>query len=237
MGIQGLRDIHTHFIYGVDDGAKTAKDMRRMLDDACENGITALYATSHRTPGMSRFPKNDYRARLEEARAYCRERGYDMRLYPGAEILYTPALRNYLERHALQTLGDTDLVLLEFVPDVSFSEIEEAVSMVEERGYGPILAHVERYECLFSSNIYKLRERHGVRYQINCGTVLKSRGFFKNRHIHRWLREELIDYVASDMHDCDSRPNRMLEAWEALEKSCERDYLRRLMGDPGKDVL
>ncbi|MBQ3159418.1 MAG: tyrosine protein phosphatase, partial [Clostridia bacterium] len=141
----GFRDIHAHFVYGVDDGAKSLQDMQAMLDEAYLGGIKVLYATSHSTPGIHHFPEDVYTAHLNEAKAYCAERGYDIRLYSGTEILYTPAFKNYLERKPLRTLENSDCVLIEFVPDVSFREIETAVTMVEEAGYTPILAHIERY--------------------------------------------------------------------------------------------
>ena len=226
-----FRDIHAHFVYGVDDGAKTVQDMRDMLDEAYLGGIRVLYATSHSTPGIDHFPREVYAAHLEEARAYCAEKGYDIRLYPGTEILYTPALKNYLERHPLMTLGDSDCVLVEFVPDVSFSELEEAVSLLESAGYTPILAHVERYECLFSPRIYRLKRGHEVRYQVNCGTLVKKRmGFFRTWQLRRWFKKELIDYVASDMHDIKARRNRMGAGARALEKFCSRAYIARMMG-------
>lgn len=226
----GFRDIHAHFVYGVDDGAKTLEDMQGMLDEAYLGGIKVLYATSHSTPGVDRFPEQVYQAHLEEARAYCAERGYDIRLYPGTEVLYTPALGNYLERKPLRTLGDSDCVLMEFVPDISFKEIEGAVTLLENAGYIPILAHVERYECLFSRKIYKLKKEHTVRYQVNCGTIVKGLGFFKMRRLRRWFKDQLIDHVASDMHDLKARRNRMGASERALAAYCSRGYIARLMG-------
>ena len=227
----GFRDIHTHFIYGVDDGARTLEDMKAMLDEAYLGGIRELYATSHSTPGIDDFPEEAYRAHLEEARAYCAEKGYDIRLYPGTEILYTPALRNYLTQNPLRTLGDSECVLMEFVPDVSFREMESAVSMVENAGYIPILAHVERYGCLFSRKIYRLKKEHDVRYQVNCGTVVKRRmGLMDSWRFKRWFKKGIIDYVASDMHDVKARRNRMGAGARALEKYCSQAYIARMMG-------
>ena len=226
-----FRDIHAHFVYGIDDGAKTAQDMRDMLDEAYLGGVKVLYATSHSTPGIDRFPLQVYQERLEEARAYCAERGYSMHLYPGTEVLYTPALKNYLERHSLMPLGDSDCVLVEFVPDVSFSELEGAVSLLENAGYTPILAHVERYECMFGPRIYRLKKKHTVRYQVNCGTLLKKRmGFWRSWQIRRWFKKEIIDFVASDMHDMKARRSRMGAGAAALEKYCKRAYIARMMG-------
>ena len=225
-----FRDIHAHFVYGVDDGAKSLQDMQAMLDEAYLGGIKVMYATSHSTPGIHHFPEEIYTAHLEEARAYCAEKGYDIRLYSGTEILYTPALKNYLERKPLRTLGDSDCVLMEFVPDVSFGEIEAAVTLVENAGYIPILAHVERYGCLFGRKIYRLKKEHAVRYQVNCGTVVKGMGFLKTRQLRGWFKKELIDYVASDMHDLKARRNRMGASAQALEKYCSQAYIARLMG-------
>lgn len=227
----GFRDIHAHFVYGVDDGARTAADMQGMLDEAFLGGIKVLYATSHSTPGVDRFPEKVYAEHLQEAREYCAQKGYDIRICPGTEILYTPAFGNYLERHSLRTLGDSSAVLIEFVPDVSFAEIETAVSLLENAGYTPVIAHVERYECLFSRKIYRLKKEHDVRYQVNCGTVVKkSLGFFRTRRLRRWFKTGLIDYVASDMHDLKARRNRMGAAARALEAYCSRSSIARMMG-------
>ena len=227
--IQGLTDMHTHFVYGVDDGAQTYEDMKAMLDMAHANRIATLYGTSHRTPGMQQFHRNTYHEHLEEARAYCAEKGYPITLYAGAEILYTPALRNYVERKPLRTLGDTPYVLMEFVPDVTYKEAEEGVSLLENNGYLPILAHIERYPCLFShSRAYRLKDTHDVLFQVNCGTVIKGMGFFKTRTIQKWFRDELIDCVSSDMHNCGDRRNRMAEAKKILEKEYGEAYARKL---------
>ena len=77
-------DIHAHFVYGVDDGARSEEQMRAMLDAASENGVTALFATSHAAPGLERFPQETYARHLESARDYCRAKGYELNLYPGA---------------------------------------------------------------------------------------------------------------------------------------------------------
>ena len=50
-----LCDIHSHFIYGMDDGAATREDMFRMLTVAYKDNIALLFATPHITPGVSPF--------------------------------------------------------------------------------------------------------------------------------------------------------------------------------------
>ena len=53
--MSGFTDYHAHFVYGVDDGARTREEMFAMLDAAAADGVTRLFATSHSTPGMEPF--------------------------------------------------------------------------------------------------------------------------------------------------------------------------------------
>lgn len=222
-------DIHSHLIYGVDDGAKTREEMEAMLDAAHADGIAFLFATPHVTPGVEPFDQALYEARLEEARAYCRRKGYDMALYPGAEILYTPWMEQYAARRRLPTLAGSDYLLLECVPDIAYAELDAALSFLERAGYVTVLAHVERYKCLRGRGAYRLRARHDIRYQVNCAAVLGGHGFFADRRVLKWLRAGLIDFVASDSHNCHGRPTRMRQAYARLVRQCGREAAARMM--------
>lgn len=235
--MQNLRDIHIHIIYGVDDGAQTKEDMFAMLDQAHENNITSIYCTSHQTPGMDQFDRALYFRHMKVAREYIRDKGYNLLLFAGAEILYTPAMRNYLTRNKPPVLGNTSRALVEFVPDVSFEEIDEAISLFESYNYLPIVAHIERYETMFHNKIERLKQQHNCRFQVNCGTLLKSQGLMKNRTIDRWFSQHLIDYVSSDSHNTKIRPNQMLRAYEKVCSKYGSDYAAKLMGDKGNGSL
>ena len=45
-------DIHSHILYGVDDGAKTINDSIKLIDEMVESGITKFILTPHRRKGM-----------------------------------------------------------------------------------------------------------------------------------------------------------------------------------------
>ena len=51
--MRGFRDIHSHFLYGLDDGAQSRQDMERMLYAAYQDGIVHRYATPHALPGVA----------------------------------------------------------------------------------------------------------------------------------------------------------------------------------------
>ena len=187
--MSGFTDYHAHFVYGVDDGARTREEMFAMLDAAAADGVTRLFATSHSTPGMEPFPRDVYQRHLDFARAYCAEKGYDLMLESGSELLYTPAAAYAAAEHSLITLGGTDWVLL---------------------------AHIERYPRLARSGaLPRLKEQYGIRCQVNAATVLEG-GFFQRRKLDRWLKDGLVDAISSDAHNCTTRATRMQAAYERL---------------------
>ena len=75
-------DIHSHILYGVDDGPKTLERSLEMLDYAQKDKITTLFATSHFKPGL----ESDFSARYEELKPRAAERGIEVIL--GTEIDY-----------------------------------------------------------------------------------------------------------------------------------------------------
>ena len=217
--MSGFTDVHAHFVYGVDDGARTKAEMEAMLDAANADGITSLFATPHVMPGVHPFDRQLFHAHFREAEAYCRERGYSMKLYTGAEILYTPVLEQYAIDHELPVFEDSNKVLLEFTPEITCREMDYALSCLARLGYIPVLAHIERYSCLFTgSNAIKLKQYHNVHYQVNANTLLTGRGYFRMRKIQSWLRAGLVDYVASDAHDTQSRPFQLRKAYRLLKE-------------------
>ena len=220
-------DIHAHVVYGVDDGPKTAQDMRDLLDAANSQGITRIYATSHTEPGVHPFPEETYTERLEEARRYCREQGYGLEILPGAELLYTPAMDGQILDRKLKTLGDSMSVLVEFMPDVTEDEVLWALEQLDDQGYQVILAHIERYECMRGGFPARLKKQFNIQYQVNCRSVIECGKFFRGRKVRGWLKAGIIDFVATDMHHR-NRPPRMEEAFEALSRRVGREAAERL---------
>lgn len=228
--MDGFVDIHQHFLYGVDDGPRRAEDMYAMLEAAAADGITRMLATSHMTPGVKRFPKEAYDRALAEAKAYCQERGLVLTLDGGAEVLYTEQTPQFLLDEEIPVLAESDRILVEFSPDVTWEKFTEAIDKILCGGYVPVVAHVERYRCIArnAARARDFRKQKHIFYQMNCRTVIEPGGFFEKRFVRHMLDWDAIDAIATDAHNVSSRRVHMREAAELLAARYGEDKARRL---------
>ena len=68
----------------------------------------------------------------------------------------------------------------------------------------------------------------GALIQINAGSVLGKSGITKKRFCSEVLKEELVDFIASDAHNVDRRPVQMAECMKKVEKKFGSLYMERL---------
>ena len=228
----GFIDIHHHLVYGLDDGAQTMEDAGAMMRAAAEAGTSVVIGTTHISPGIRPFDLEKYERHLEEMRACCEREGIGLRLLGGCEMLYTAAASHYLSDGRIPTLGGTAYVLVEFLPSIRFESLYNALSDILRNGYLPVVAHVERYDCLLKSpkKAAKVHDELDVLFQMNCATVLGGKGFLSDLRAKRLLDDGLIDIVASDAHNVSSRPTRMREAYAQLAQRYGAKTAAKLTG-------
>ena len=218
---RGFTDIHHHLLWGMDDGARSAEEMLAMLRRASGEGIARIIATPHVTPGIKPFDRQRFDRALSEARALCEEERLNVEIFAGAEILYTHQTCRFLRDGRVPTLADTEYVLVEFSPDIPYARLCGALAELLQSGYLPIIAHVERYDCLLRrpSRLLKLRRELDIRCQVNCGTIIRRKGFFVRRFLKKIMDWNLLDAIATDAHHASPpRAANMREAWNILRR-------------------
>ncbi len=232
-----LADLHHHFVYGLDDGAKSLTLMRQMIDAAYEQGVSDLVATPHATPGLEQFHYDRYLRHLGEARDWIDRNGYDINLYTGCEIYYTDDAARLLNEGKIPTIGGTRYVLVEFSPSAPIDRLRQAAHALGSAGYQPIYAHVERYACL--SNMDYMEELHDdleIVLQVNCSTAM-DRGFFSGRWFRKAMKLDLIDLISSDAHNVTTRRCKMLKCYETLKADYDKDTALRLCRETALEIL
>ncbi len=200
-------DIHSHILYGVDDGPKTLERSLEMLDYAKKDNITTLFATSHFKPGL----ENDFKTRYEELKPLAAERGIELIL--GTEIDYVHLANN----RPLLTLGGSKYILVDMRQPFLEMSCSHVLYQLSVDGYTVIIAHPERLfmapnlkivhelaemECFFQLNASSIVGRHGGQAQHIAFSIIKA---------------GLAHFVGSDAHS-PRRNFAMSEARGIIEK-------------------
>ena len=94
-------DIHSHILYGVDDGAKTIDDSIKLIDEMVESGITKFILTPHRRKGMFEETKEKVEENFDILKKVIKARYSDVELYlRKRNILYRRRCRKNRDRRS-----------------------------------------------------------------------------------------------------------------------------------------
>ena len=227
-------DIHSHIVFDVDDGPRDLADSRALLEESYRQGVRTIISTSHRRKGMFETPENKIAEHFKLVQEIAKEISDDLTVLYGAEIYYTSDVLDKLEKKIIPSLADTRYALIEFSMTTPYKEIHTALSNVLRLGITPVVAHIERYHCL-ENDEKKVRDLidMGCYMQINSSSVLKPKLFgdkykFMKKRARFFLEEDLVHFVASDMHNLDDRPPYMEEAYQIISKKYGVAYAEQL---------
>lgn len=142
-------DIHTHMLYGIDDGAFDEKMSLMLIGMDYEQGVRGIFCTNH-SYGMQ-WRHEDYHRRFEKLSKLASEKYPRLYLYKGCEVLChqeeMPEIIGDILKSVYPTMNGTKYVLAEFSPSRTkgMAEMNYCLECLLDRGYVPIIAHAERY--------------------------------------------------------------------------------------------
>jgi len=222
-------DIHSHIIWGADDGAGSSSEAIAMLKKDRDEGAYAVFATPHYGKKSCFTPRADgvmrNFAHLQELAAL---EVPEVTLYLGTEWYCTWELARSVRRNEAFRMNGTSYVLAEFY-DEPAERITEDVLTLKEAGFLPILAHPERYVSLQDEKNYEVLRNladAGILLQVNAYD-LELNLSLKTKELARWLaRERLVSFIGSDMHGLEpyKREPRMREGILWLYENTEKAY-------------
>jgi protein-tyrosine phosphatase len=193
-------DMHSHFIPGIDDGAKTMEDSLELIKGMQELGYKKVITTPHIMSDYYRNTPEIILGGLEKVRAALKENNIDMEIEAAAEYYTDYDLEEKIEKKELLTFGD-NYVLFE-LPFISEPAILGSVTFnMQTAGYRPILAHVERYTFWHRdfNKCIDMKDK-GVLLQLNINSLTGFYGPDVKKIGERLIDEDMIDIVGSDCH-------------------------------------
>lgn len=234
MEMGGIIDVHAHILPGIDDGAADFDETLHLLRLAARQGVTSIIATPH---DSRRVKPERIRELAAEAEARFREECPDFRLYPGQEIYYHEEMAVRLRRGELLTLADSRYVLTEFDPGVSYKTLYIGVRALKTAGYVPVLAHMERYECLREEeNLDELSEG-GCLFQMNYGSLRGGLFHGEARRCRALVQDGRIHFLGTDLHRSAYRPPEISRALRWMERHVEEELVEKLIRENPRHII
>lgn len=223
-------DMHCHILPGVDDGSASMEETVATLKEAVSQGIGGMIVTPHFHPGRFAVRAPMIKEGLEKVRSRLVEEGLKLRLYPGQECYYFSGLIHELDLGNVLTMCGTDYVLVEFDIDTQYTTIQRAVRELRDNGYKPIIAHYERYRCLYErkERLRELREK-GALLQLNFARLNERGSIFRGNPWRRLLKEGYVDFLGSDTHGMNFRPLDIDRATDWLLSSVDPEISDRVL--------
>lgn len=223
----GIYDIHNHTLYGVDDGSKSLEMSMNMIDIAYKEGIRGIIFTPHFNRRIWEVDKSVLYERFDKLKEAVAAKYPDMKLYLGNEIYYCQNTEEDVSCERMVPMAGSRYVLVEFDTSASFRTIKNAVTQVMQWDYIPILAHVERYECLLSKPalVDELVDK-GAYIQVNARTIDGENGRLAKSMVKKLLKRYMVHFVATDAHRDEGRAPYISASRAYIAKKYGEDYAR-----------
>jgi protein-tyrosine phosphatase len=234
-----LVDIHSHVLFGMDDGAQTLEDSIALVKMAAEAGTTDLVGTPHASPRYP-FDFELAQARLSEVQAAT---GGIVRLYSGCDFhLSYDNIQDALANPRKYTINQNSYLLVEFSEMLIFRNTQDIFARLLDAGMYPIVTHPER-NGLLRQRVGELAAwcEAGAYVQVTAQSLLGRFGKSAQEFSRTLLDRGLVHFVASDGHHVQQRPPTMDAAYAWLETNyrpalaqalCVANPRATLTGDP-----
>ena len=211
-------DLHSHLLWGIDDGSKSREMSLNMLKQAVEGGTKKLVVTPHYLPGHYEVPIDIVRQKSEDLRELAKEEALDTEIYSGQEVYFTSNLLDNFESNLIGTINNSRYMLIEF--NMKSFSVEEVVNVLYElqlKGIVPIIAHPERYS-VFIKNPSLINEfiREGFLFQLNLGSLIGDFGKEVKKTADIFLENKIYSFIGSDAHRDENRNPNMSKGKEIL---------------------
>ncbi len=223
-------DIHSHSLWGVDDGSQSFEQTIRMCSLASEQGTGTLFVTPHIMYWNKAENLLDERdSKVEYLTEALEENGSQLIIKKGFEILCDDEIFN-IKYFKPYTLNESRYILIEFdFFKTSYDDVSAWCRYLKSFGLVPVIAHPERYAFVMNdtSVLDKLSE-NGMLFQINAGSPVGAFGEQEMNISCKMLEAGYVDFIGSDAHRVSLRNTDMLSFFEEYPYSISREELLKI---------
>lgn len=193
-------DFHSHLLYGIDDGAKTAEDTLLLIKELQNSGITQYITTPHVMTGVWDNTSEIISNKLVEVQQLLSGIGVKFKIKAAAEYYIDDNFLKLFQKERLLTIKD-NYVLVELSYLNAPMQLFDILFELQLEGYIPVLAHPERYTFYHKSIAdYRKLKNAGCLFQLNMLSTVGYYGKEVTAAAAMLLKEGMIDFTGSDVH-------------------------------------
>lgn len=192
-------DMHSHLVYGIDDGAQTPEDSLELIRGFKEKGYKKLITTPHVHGEFYDNNTEKITRHFKDLEQLIVGHGIQMELGVAAEYFLDSYFQTEVLPHGLLSFGD-NYVLVEVSMAGWPRNFSDLIFSVQSVGYKPILAHPERYQYEENIKVFSDLKDRGVLLQMNLLSILGYYGKGVKQMAEKLMEEKLYDFCGSDVH-------------------------------------
>lgn len=220
-------DLHSHVIWGIDDGSKSREMTLNMLKLAIRGGTNKIVSTPHFLPGHYENSMEDIKREIEKVKELIKEENLDIEVFPGQEVYYTDNILENYNNNLIGTINNSRYMLIEFnMRDFRLEEIIENLYELQLKGITPVIAHPERYiKFLKNPSLINEFSKEGYFFQLNSGSLTGNFGKEVKKLSEKYIDSKIYSVFGSDAHRDENRNPNMKEFIEGFK---DKAYLEKL---------
>lgn len=191
-------DVHSHILYGIDDGSKSIEESIDIINGLKSQGFTDLILTPHYVAEtIYTSEKNKNKKILEKIKKEVK----DINIYLGNEIYVDRFISDLLKTGKISSLAGSKYLLIELPMSGEFDGFEDIFDSLRHEGYKVILAHPERYSATHHDfSILERLQDSGVLFQCNYGSFIGQYGKNSKKTVEYLARNKMIFTLGTDIH-------------------------------------
>ena len=194
----GFVDLHSHVLYGLDDGAQDKATAIAMLDGLAALGVTEQCVTPHQKANQYLPSWERIEATFAEVKRARKPSHPTLRL--GAENMWDDVFIQRLAANEIPPYRGTPAFLVEIPPQLMPPGMIDQLFKLRLHRMVPVLAHPERYQALWDDDELARSLRRVCAFVVDLGAVAGFHGRRETKAARHLLETGIACGVATDAH-------------------------------------
>ncbi len=230
----GYVDLHSHVLFGLDDGAPDLAAALAMLDSLAALGVSEQCVTVHQKASQYLPAWDRVKTTYEELQQLRNSRHPTLRL--AAENMWDDVFYQRTVDGTIPHYADTSAFLIELPPPLLPTGLLEQLFKFGRDGKVVVLAHPERYHALWGDDDLARKLRTVCAFQIDLPAIAGFHGKRESKQARHLLELGLATCVATDAHQVGD-VQQSAEGLRWIDKKLGHDAVVRLFDHAPRAIL